>query len=101
MEQILQNLRDGDVTTALMVAGVAVMLFLLLKFMTSIFKALLIMVVIVVAIAVFYPQAHIVDKVQQGTEVAIEKGKHLTEQVKKATGHEDSTWDRIKKSVSE
>ncbi len=86
MEHYIQNLRDGDLTTALMVIAIAVVIFLVLKFMTSIFKAILIMVVIVVAIAVIYPESHIVDKVEEGSHVAIEKGKVWSQKLQDATG---------------
>lgn len=101
MEHILQNLQNGDITTGLMVAGVAVAIFFFLKFITSIFKAMLIMVVIVVAIAVIYPQSHIVDKVQKGTKVAIEKGKAITQQVQKSAAQKGITLDSIKQSIKQ
>lgn len=79
MEQIIQNLRDGDPMTALAVVVGVVVLFLLLKFVTGVLKAALILIVVIVGLAIFYPEMHVIDKVQEGSKTVIEKGKALSQ----------------------
>ncbi len=81
LQQYVNNLSAGDQTTLIATLLAAVAVFFVVKMLTGMVKALIIIVVLLVGAALLFPDAQVMDKVSNGAQTALEKGKALTEKL--------------------
>lgn len=88
LQQYVNNLSAGDQTTLIATLVAAVAVFFVVKMLAGLVKAFIIVVVLVVGVALFFPETQVMEKVSDGAQTALEKGKELTEKLGEATSSE-------------
>jgi len=81
LQQYVNNLSAGDQTTLIATLIGAIVAFFIIKMMTGVIKALVILAVLVVGAALLFPDAQVMDKVTEGAKTAYEKGKEVSSKV--------------------
>lgn len=94
----MQALQAGDVGTGAMVAVGLLVLFLVIKLLMNTLKAVIIVLVVIVAIAIFLPEANVLDKAKGFTENASEfvKDKVNADNIESLTNQASDMMDKAK-----
>ena len=80
-QQYMQNLAAGDQTTLIASLVGVVVAFFIIKMITGLVKAVAIIAVLLLAGALFFPDAQVMEKVGKGAQVVIEKGQQVSQKL--------------------